>query len=108
MTWLIYTSFFFGGACFTNAVPHLVSGLTGRSFPNVFSRPIGVGLSPPTVNFGWGWTNLVLGYLLIFRVGTFDVRSMESVLSAGIGSLTIGLTLSRHFGKLFEHRSDNS
>ena len=100
MNAMVLISYCFGGACFTNAIPHLASGLTGRSFPSLFSRPIGVGLSSPTVNFLWGWVNLILGYLLIFRVGEFSLRSNAGVLSAAVGSLLIGLSLAHQFGKL--------
>ena len=98
-------SYFFGGACLTNAIPHFVSGLTGRSFPSLFSRPIGVGLSSSTVNFLWGWVNLVVGYLLLFRVGEFELRSTLDVPCVFLGSLMIGLSLARQFGKLYGTKS---
>ena len=93
-------SFFLGGACLTNAIPHLVSGLTGRRFPTLFSKPVGVGPSSPVVNFMWGWANLVFAYLLVCRVGSFDVHDAGDMISAGAGSIIIGQSLARHFGKL--------
>lgn len=96
--------YFFGGACLTNAIPHLVSGLTGRTFPSLFSKPIGVGHSSPIVNFLWGWANLVIGYLLLFKLLDFDVRSTLDALTALLGALVIGLGLARHFGNLYERR----
>lgn len=101
MNWLWLISYFFGGACLTNSIPHLVSGLTGRSFPSLFSKPVGIGLSSSTVNFLWGWSNVILGYFLIIWVGTFDLRSAPDVLSSSTGSFFIGVLLSRHFGKLY-------
>ena len=100
MHWLTLISFFFGAACLTNAIPHLVSGLTGRRFPTLFSKPVGIGPSSPTVNFIWGWANLVFAYFLICRVGSFDVYNAADMVSAGAGSLVIGQSLARHFGKL--------
>jgi hypothetical protein len=101
MNWLWFVSYFFGGACLTNSIPHLVSGVTGRAFPTLFSKPIGIGLSSSTVNFLWGWSNGVLGYLLIVRVGAFNLRSLPDVLSLSAGSLFIGMMLARHFGTLY-------
>ena len=101
MNWLWLVSNFFGGACLTNSIPHLVSGLTGRSFPTLFSKPVGIGLSSSTVNFLWGWSNVILGYFLIVWVGTFDLRSVPDVLSLSAGSLFVGMMLARHFGTLY-------
>lgn len=101
MHWTFLLSYLFGGACLTNAVPHLVSGLTGHSFPSLFSKPVGVGLSSAIVNFLWGWANLLIGYVLVVRVGDFDLRSTVDVSTAALGSLVIGLMLASHFAKLF-------
>jgi hypothetical protein len=101
----VLVSYFFGGACLTNAIPHLVSGLTGRSFPSLFTKPVGVGLSSPTVNFLWGWSNLVFGCVLLMRVGEFKMRSNVDVPCALLGSLLIGLSLAQQFGKLYGTKS---
>jgi len=71
MTWLHYLAWFFGGAFLINAIPHLVSGVSGRPFQSPFANPPGEGLSSSTVNAIWGFVNLVIGYLLIVRVGDF-------------------------------------
>ena len=55
------------------------------------------GLSSPTVNVFWGSLNLVIGYLLVFRVGTFDFRRIQDVLIAGVGGLLMAVMLSRAF-----------
>ena len=47
-------SYFFGGAFLANAVPHLVSGMTGRPFQTPFAKPPGQGLSSSTVNVALG------------------------------------------------------
>ncbi len=69
-------SYFFGGAFLLNAVPHLVSGVTGRAFQTPFAKPPGEGLSSSTVNVLWGFFNLVVGYLLVVQVGDFDLRDL--------------------------------
>src|ERR1700674_364822 len=78
MEWIYYVSYFFGGALLTNAVPHFVSGVTGRPFQSPFAKPPGQGLSSSTVNMLWGFLNMAIGYLLICRVGNFDLRSIDA------------------------------
>ncbi len=98
-TFLPYISYFFGGALFTNAVPHFTAGLMGRPFQSPFAEPPGEGLSSSTVNVLWGFFNLVLGYLLICRVGMFDLRATGHVLAAGLGALLLAVPTSRRFGR---------
>jgi hypothetical protein len=97
--WLQYISYFFGGVFLTNAIPHFVSGLMGQAFQSPFAKPPGKGLSSSTVNVLWGFFNLVVGYVLILRVGNFDVRSSDCVLAAGLGVLIMGVMLARTFGQ---------
>ncbi len=100
MEWIDYASYFFGGAFLTNAVPHFVSGVTGHPFQSPFAKPPGKGLSSSTVNVLWGFVNLVVGYVLIFRVGSFDFRSTADAAASGLGVLLMGLMLARTFGPL--------
>ena len=99
MEWLCDTSYFFGGSFVANAVPHFVSGVMGRPFQSPFAKPPGEGLSSSTVNVLWGFLNLAVGYVLICRVGNFDLRSTEQVAIAGVGVLLMSLMLARHFGR---------
>jgi hypothetical protein len=99
MEWLHFVSWFLGGAFLTNAVPHYVSGLMGRPFQSPFAKPPGEGLSSSTVNLLWGFLNLVFGYLLVCRVGNFDLKDTRDVLALGLGSLALGLYTARHFGR---------
>jgi hypothetical protein len=94
-----YVSYFFGGVFLANAVPHLVSGMLGRAFQSPFAKPPGQGLSSATVNVLWGFANFVLGYVLVLRVGQFDVRSTQDVVGVGAGVLVIGVFSARHFGQ---------
>ena len=93
------TAYFFGGVFLTNAVPHLVSGLTGRAFQSPFAKPPGEGLSSSTVNVVWGFFNLAVGYWLVCRVGAFDLRATGDVVPLGAGALLIGIFSSRRFGR---------
>ena len=57
------------------------------------------GLSSSTVNVLWGFFNAVIGYVLVLRVGHFDVRSTSNVLVLTVGALLISLLSARHFGQ---------
>jgi hypothetical protein len=100
MMWLHLISYAFGGAVLTNAVPHFVSGLTGRPFQSPFAKPHGQGLSSATVNVLWGLLNIVIGYLLVCRVGDFALSNTSHVVAFGVGMLLISLFAARHFGPL--------
>jgi hypothetical protein len=108
MNWLHLLSYFFGGLFFSNAVPHFVSGTMGRSFQSPFAKPPGEGLSSSTVNVWWGIFNAVLGYILVFRVGSFDMKSTLDVAARGIGALLISLFSARHFGRFHGGNLENS
>jgi len=99
MNWLRYISYFFGGAFLTNAVPHFVSGVMGRPFQSPFATPPGEGLSSSSINVLWGFFNLVIGYLLICRVGEFDLRATDHVAALGLGILLLALLTARMFGR---------
>lgn len=100
MEWINYVSYFFGGVFFTNAIPHFVNGVMGKPFQSPFASPPGKGLSSSTTNILWGFINLLLGYMFIFQVGFFDMRSGVHAISVGLGILVTGLMLSRIFGRL--------
>lgn len=99
MEWLSLASYFFGGAFLTNAVPHLVSGVMGKPFQSPFAKPPGQGLSSSTVNVVWGVLNIVVGYVLVCRVGDFGLRTTSDVMPFGLGILLMGLLLARQFGR---------
>ncbi len=100
MRWYHYLAYFFGGAFLTNAVPHLVQGMSGNPFQTPFASPPGAGLSSSVVNVLWGALNLVLGYLLVCRVGAFDLRRNRHVIVLGIGALLMALELAYKLGRL--------
>ncbi len=99
MEWAHDIAYFFGGAFLTNAIPHFVSGVMGRPFQSPFAKPPGEGLSSSTVNVLWGFLNLTIGYVLICRVGEFDLRSTEDMGALGVGVLLMGVILARTFGR---------
>lgn len=93
MRWYHYIAYFFGGAFLTNAVPHFVSGVTGQSLQTPFASPPGQGLSSAMVNVLWGLFNLVVGYLLVCRVGSFELRRNRHVIVFGLGVFLMALDL---------------
>ena len=99
METLNLVSYFFGGAFLTNAVPHFVSGVMGEPFQSPFAKPPGEGLSSSTVNVLWGFFNIVVGYVLVCRVGDFGLKITGDVVAFGLGILAIGLFSARHFGR---------
>jgi hypothetical protein len=97
--WYHYIAWFFGGAFLTNAIPHLVNGISGSPFQSPFASPSGVGLSSSTVNVLWGMFNLVIGYVLVVRVGRFDLRQTKHVVVLGLGILVIAIMSALAFGR---------
>lgn len=71
----------------------------GNAFQSPFASPPGEGLSSSVVNVMWGLFNLAVGYLLICRVGSFDLRKTQHVLILGAGILIMSLMLARAFGR---------
>jgi hypothetical protein len=56
-------------------------------------------LSSSTVNVLWGFFNLAVGYVLVCRVGNFDLGKTRHVLVLGAGILVMSLMLARAFGR---------
>ena len=101
MRWYHYLAYFFGGAFLANALPHLTNGISGHAFQSPFASPPGVGLSSAIVNVLWGFFNLAVGYLLVCRVGSFDLRKTQHALILGAGVLTISLLDAHAFARFY-------
>ncbi|MFY9805473.1 MAG: hypothetical protein WA211_01345 [Candidatus Acidiferrales bacterium] len=101
MPWYTYLAYFFAGAFLVNAVPHFVSGVTGRRFPSPFAKPPGKGESSPVVNVLWGTLNFVIAYLLVTRVGEFHLRRTPCALALAAGGLVMGIQLASWFGQAY-------
>jgi len=100
MRWYHFIAYFFGGAFLINTVPHLVAGVSGSPFQSPFASPPGVGLSSSTVNVLWGMFNLLVAYLLICRVGNFQLRQTRHVVPFGLGMFLMAIKLADVFGHL--------
>ena len=99
MHWYYAISYFFGGAFLANSIPHLGCGVAGRAFQTPFASPPGVGLSSSTVNVLWGLFNLAVAYVLVCRVGQFDLRNTLHVLVLGAGMAVIAGLSAHSFGR---------
>lgn len=99
MHWYHYVAYFFGGAFLANALPHLGNGISGRPFQSPFASPPGEGLSSSTVNVLWGFLNLVVGYLLVCRVGSFSLYDTLDAVALGVGILIMSLISAHGFGR---------
>jgi hypothetical protein len=99
--WYHYVAWFFAGAFVANALPHLGNGMCGHPFQSPFASPPGQGLSSATVNVLWGFFNLMVGYLLSCRVGTFSLRKTSHALVFAAGILAMSIMLARAFGRFY-------
>ncbi len=100
MSWQVYAAHFVAGIFLANAVPHFVNGISGERFQSPFASPPGVGESSPLINVLWGMANLVIGYVLLFGVGTFAAGLSLDALVVGGGVLLRAVGLARHFGQV--------
>ena len=88
MKWYHYIAAFFAGGFLTNAVPHLVNGISGNAFPTPFAHPSGQGLSSPLINVIWALFNMLVGYLL-FRVSKINSKSKLGLFIFFLGIILI-------------------
>ena len=94
-----YVAIFLAGALLSNAVPHLVAGLQGQSFPTPLAILRGGGSSPAVVNFLWGAVSLAAGIALLVRNRvTLGMNPRTLWLAAGI--VVVGLVLAYWFGRV--------
>jgi hypothetical protein len=97
---MVYVARFVAGLFLANGVPHFVNGVSGNRFQSPFASPPGVGESPALVNVLWGFTNLVIGFVLLTGIGEFRGGMSLDLLFAGLGALLMSLVLAWHFGRV--------
>ena len=101
MRWYHAVAYFFGGAFLANAVPHFTNGISGHPFQSPFASPPGEGLSSSTVNVCWALFNLAVGYVLVCRVGNFELRQTRHAVVLGLGVLVMSIIAAQAFGKFY-------
>lgn len=92
-------AYFFGGVFLANALPHYIAGLMGRAMQSPFAKPRGEGYSTSLTNVLWGFANLIAAYVLLVRIGDFDIHNLAHVGAAALGMFLISIQLALHFGK---------
>ncbi len=97
---MIYVAYFFGGAFLCNALPHLIAGVSGRELQTPFASPPFKGSSSPAVNMAWALVNLAAAYLLLVRVGVFDLRCWSDVGLCFAGFAAMGFLTGRSFARV--------
>jgi hypothetical protein len=97
--WYHPIAWFWGAVFLTNTIPHFVAGVSGSAFQSPFATPPGEGLSSAMLNVAWGFANLVVGYLLLLRVGRFEVRRSAHVIAPLLAVFGMGMFLARHFAR---------
>jgi hypothetical protein len=80
----------------TNAIPHLVNGISGDFFPTPFADPPGKGLSPPTLNVVWAFFNIIVGYML-YRGGKIRRENLYGITVFFGGAIFTAIWLSQLF-----------
>lgn len=91
-----YLACLFGGVFLANCLPHLVAGVSGRSFPTPFATPPFRGPSSPVVNVLWALFNLAVAYALLVLVSGLDLKNVTQVAIAatGFGLASLGIARS--------------
>ena len=100
MSWLHLLAYFFAGAFSANFVPHFVSGVLGHTFPTPFASPPFRGPSSSRVNVLYALFNLVVAYVLLLRVGTFELRSSVHAGALGLGLAAMSLLITRSLARI--------
>lgn len=98
--WFHDVAYVFGGLFLANFIPHFVAGISGSPMQSPFASPPGIGLSSSPVNVAWGLTNLFIAYLLLVRVGQFELRRWRHLTAFVVGFSTMSLFLSQRLGAL--------
>jgi hypothetical protein len=100
--WILnYVYLFFGGAFLSNAVPHLVMGVTGRKFPTPFATPPGKGESSSMTNVLWGILNFFIAFVFLDYLGVFLRESLIDVTCFWAGVVLMSIFAARHFGGVY-------
>ena len=105
---MTFIAYFFAGTFFSNGIPHLTNGISGRRFPERFpfrkagnpATPFERWSSAPVPNVIWGMLNYVIGYLLVKSVGDFSITQTADVASVLLGFAACSIFLSWNFGRV--------
>ena len=99
MDWIHYVPYFLGGAFLANALPHFCERRDGTPFSKPVCETVRSRAFIFDRNVLWGFLNLAAGYLLVCRVGDFDLRSTGDIVALGLGVLLLSVIAARGFGR---------
>ncbi len=100
MDWVQVVKFFFAGVFLTNAIPHLVHGISGKQFQSPFANPPGLGFSSAVVNVLWAWANILAGLYLGFHQSN-PFAAMDTAMALLMGGFVVSVLLAWHFGRIY-------
>lgn len=82
--WKVYVFSFFAGMFISNGAPHFIKGVIGQKNQTPFGKP-----SSAIVNVLWGWTNFVVGIVLLYfadvhrnEISAFALFAVAALLKA--------------------------
>lgn len=93
------------GVIFSNGIPHMINGLSGRYWPKNSRLIPGVENayrqkkfgSSPVANFLWGMINLVITFLIVLGIGRFNFTLSLNLLCLLAGLLVGGVYVAWNF-----------
>jgi hypothetical protein len=103
MNWYAYLAYFFAGGFLVNGIPHFIHGISGKKFRTPFSRPMTTGESSPLLNVIWGIINFLIGYVLVFGVGQFQLGFTSDTSMLILGGIVMSVVLALILTRLQEH-----
>ena len=98
MDWHL-AAYFVAGAMIANGVPHFYKGISGQRFQTPFASPPGLGESSAMTNVLFGLSNFVIGYLLIYGLGDFQIGMTIDALAVWLGVLVAAVLSAWFFAK---------
>ena len=104
MDWHL-VAYFIAGALMANGVPHFYKGISRQRFPTPFGSPPGIGESSAMTNVLFGFSNFVIGYLIIYGIGEFQTGMTIDALALWLGVLFAAVLSAWYFAKLRENQS---
>jgi hypothetical protein len=94
---MVYLILLFAGALLCNALPHLIAGVQGATFPTPWAKPPGVGHSSAVENVLWGSANLLPAIWLLDRTLAGNVP--HGLIAVALGFVAMGVVSALIFGR---------
>ena len=102
---MVFLSYVFSAFCFVNGIPHFFQGVCGNRFQSPFASPPGVGESSPLINVLWGAFNFLLGYIVLYIAGFFEVGQNIATYVFVLAVFASSIILAVVFGRIRNRKS---